>query len=123
MWSHGRMPSLKVNKSPRYHRKTIKDRSKRTSEAGKSLSSFARGRILRENVRPEMITENGRLPAETGGLESRGVGGGGERKAELSVITRLCHIHVTLPLPKIPNQFESSFCSDPCLKAYYYLNV
>ena len=54
----------------------MKDCAKKTSEAGKSLSSFARGKlqnnggIFNENGRPEMITENRRFPDETGGLES-----------------------------------------------------
>ena len=45
----------------------IKDRAKKTSEAEKLLSSFARGklqkkgRILSENGRLEMIAENGRV--------------------------------------------------------------
>ena len=67
----------KGEKSPRYQRKMTRDHAKKTSEAGKSLSSFARGklqkkngRILSENGRPEMIAVNGRFPAETGGLES-----------------------------------------------------
>ena len=68
----------KGKKSLRYHRKTIKDRVKKTTEPGKSLSSFARGKlqkkrenILSENRRPEMMAKNGRFPGETGGLESR----------------------------------------------------
>jgi len=32
--------------------------------------SYKNGRILSENRRPEMIAENGRFPAKTGGLES-----------------------------------------------------
>ena len=60
-----------------YIRKTTKDHAKKTSsEAGKTLPSFARGmlqkngRILSKNERLEMITENGRFPAKTGALES-----------------------------------------------------
>ena len=35
----------KGKRNPRYHRKTRKDRAKKTSEAGKTLSSFARGKL------------------------------------------------------------------------------
>jgi len=55
----------------------LKDRAKKTSEAAKTLSSFARGklqkknrRILSENGRPETIAENGTFRAKTGVLES-----------------------------------------------------
>ena len=64
-------------RSPRYHRKRTKDRAKKTSEAGKTLSSSARGKlhikgqiILSKNKRPEMIGKNGRFQAKMGGLKS-----------------------------------------------------
>ena len=53
----------------------IKDRAKKTSEAGNHYhflpeeSCTKTGEYnLSENRRPEMIAENGRFPAETGGL-------------------------------------------------------
>ena len=58
---------------------SLKDPAKKTSEAGKTLSSFTRGklpkkkknrRILSENGRPETIAEKGTFRAKTGVLES-----------------------------------------------------
>ena len=52
-----------------------KDHAKKTSEAGKTLSSAVRGKlqktvVLSETGRPKMISEIGRFPAKMGGLES-----------------------------------------------------
>ena len=56
----------KGKKSQRYPRKTIKDRAKKTSEVGKSLSSFATGKLQkkkkkkRENIERKREAGNDR---------------------------------------------------------------
>ena len=60
----------------RKHRKTAKNRAKKDWLNKENIIFLwlgrvsNTGRILSENGRPEIFTENGRFPAKTGGLES-----------------------------------------------------
>ena len=63
----------KGKRSPRYHRKTRKDRAKKTDEARKTLSSFARGKLQKTGEYwggQKQSPKTGSFPAKMGGLES-----------------------------------------------------